>query len=101
MLKSLRVRLLFYQNFAVITIAISMFGGYLILESGIGLFVIPVFFMKVITNGLIGLIFHFFRQNRLYFFHNLGVTAFDLYVSAFFIDLLLWFGVTIIPLLLI
>lgn len=101
MLKSLRIRLLFYQNFALATIVVSIFGCYLILESGNELFIIPVFFMKIITNGLIGLIFHFFKQNQLYFFQNLGVPTLDLYSSAFCIDLVLWLGVTIIPLLLV
>jgi hypothetical protein len=101
MLKLIRVRLLFYQNFALATIVISIFGCYLILESGNGLFIIPVFLMKVITNGLIGLIFHFFKQNQLYFFQNLGVSVIDLYASAFCVDLGLWLIVTLIPVLLV
>lgn len=96
MLKSLRVRLLFYQNFALATIVVSIFGCYLILESGTGLFVIPVFFMKIITNGLIGLIFHFFKQNQLYFFQNLGVTTIQLYSTAFGFDMVLWLCVTLL-----
>lgn len=99
MLKSLRIRLLFYQNFALATIVVSFFGCYLILESGNALFVVPVLCMKIITNGLIGLIFHFFKQNQLYFFQNMGVSTLDLYSSAFCFDLILWLGLTIITIL--
>ncbi len=98
MLKALRVRLLFYQNVVLATTFINFFGCYLLLESGTVLFIIPVFSMKVITNILIGAIFHFFKQNQLYFFQNLGVSTFDLYSSAFGIDMTLWFGVTLLTL---
>ena len=95
-LKSLRIRVLFYQNFAMATVAISLFGCYLILQSGTHLFVIPVFCMKVVTNVLIGCIFHFFRRNQLYFFHNLGISTLHLYFSAMVIDLTAWLAVTLV-----
>ena len=94
--KSLRIRLLFYQNFAMATIVVSLFGCYLIVASNTGVFVVPVLFMKIITNGLIGLIFHFVKQNQLFFFQNLGVSAMQLYTAAFSIDMVLWLSITLL-----
>lgn len=96
MQKALRIRLLFYNNFSLATNAISIFGGYLILQFGTMAFVMPVLCMKLVTNGLIGLMFHFFKQNQLYFFQNLGVSVTQLYLFSFLMDMILWLGFTII-----
>lgn len=99
MKKAFRIRLMFYNNFSLATIVISLFGCYLIVESGNIAFILPVLFMKVITNALVGAIFYFFKQNQLYFFQNLGVSATQLYSFAFVIDMVLWLGVTLITIL--
>lgn len=100
MLKSLRISFLFYQNFVWVTFPISIFGCYLVWESGMVTFAMPIFFIKIITNGLIGVMFHFFKQNQLYFFQNLGVSAVQLYSSAMFIDMILWLSMLVISLIL-
>ncbi len=90
MIKSLQLHLLFYRNFAVATVCISFFGCFLILEAGTILFAIPIAMMKVITNGLIGVMVHFLKRNQLYFFHNLGISTVPLYVVSFAIDMSVW-----------
>ncbi len=54
---------------------------------------IPVIWMKVGTNSLIGIWFHFFRGRQLYFYYNLGFSSLVLYCSVFLIDFLFCIGV--------
>ncbi len=96
MQKSLGIRLLFYQNFVWITFFISIFGCYLVWRSGTATFILPVFYIKMITNGLIGVMVHFFKHNQLYFFQNLGISTIQLYTSALFIDMVLWLSATLL-----
>lgn len=98
MMRVLKIRFLFYQNFVWIAFPSSIFGCYLLWESDTVAFVSPILFSKIMTNGLIGVMFHFFRQNQFYFFQNLGVSTFQLYSSALFIDFILWLSVLFITL---
>jgi hypothetical protein len=67
-----------------------MFGCYLLLMYGSWQFIVMAFWLKVITNILLGLYIHIFSSEQFYFFHNLGFNKTRLYSSTFVVDMLIW-----------
>jgi len=49
-----------------------------------------VFWMKIITNLLIGFLFGTFRKESLYFYNNLGFSSLKMYLGVFFMDIFIW-----------
>lgn len=46
--------------------------------------------MKVTTDAILCIYFHFFRSGQLYFFYNLGYTVRQLYGYTGLIDFIIW-----------
>jgi hypothetical protein len=82
--------LTFYRNFLIPCSAISAIGFSFQFASGSPYFVTITFWMKVITNVLLGLYVHFFKSETLVFYHNLGLTRQQLYGGAFILDIGIW-----------
>lgn len=87
----MRIVLTFYRNFSWPVLGISLFGCWLIWIYGSWQYIVLVFWMKVITNTLLGLFTHIFSPDQFYFFNNLGYNKIRLYVFTFFLDMVIWF----------
>lgn len=82
----MRVILTFYQNFAVISVFISLLSCYLLLYSGSPYFIIHIFWIKLIsTSGLLAYM-HIFRSAQFNFFYNLGYSPLQLYSMSTLVD---------------
>jgi hypothetical protein len=87
----MRIVLTFYRNFLWFVVGISMFGCYLLFIYGSWQFIVAVFWLKLVTNILLGLYIHIFSPEQLYFFHNLGYNKSRLYSHTFILDMIIWF----------
>jgi hypothetical protein len=80
----------FYKNFALSTGLVTAAGLFLCYQAAslsyAGIFTI----VKMITNGLIGLTFHSFRRQDLFYYNNLGFSTRELYLKIFTLDMLSW-----------
>jgi hypothetical protein len=86
----LSILLHFYRNFVWITSSITLFECILFWGSGRNLFVISLLLTKLVSEVFIAALFMFFQSNRMYFYHNLGLTKLQLFASAFLLDMMLW-----------
>jgi len=97
---TMRAAFAFYRNFIWIANAISIFGCFTILLNGKPTFIIPVFWMKICTNILLGIYVNVFQDEQFYFYYNLGFTRKRLFALAFAIDLSVWICMTLLTLIL-
>jgi hypothetical protein len=81
---------LFYRYFILGCTAITLFQCVLMANAPRAYFGVTLFWTKLLSSILIGLLFHFFRNNYLYFFYNLGYTQRMLYSRALAVDLVIW-----------
>lgn len=81
---------LFYRNFILLTTAITFFQCVLMATATSWYFSITLFWTKLISSMLIGVLFHFFKHDHLYFFYNLGYSLRRLYTLVFSLDMLIW-----------
>ena len=89
----LKILLLFYRNFWVASLLVSCIGGLLIWQSSslsyAGLFSL----LKILSDFVIGIFFHVFGKNQLYFYNNLSWSTLSLYSKTMHLDLAIWFGI--------
>ena len=71
---------------------ISVVGCVLVKQSHSLSYAMLFSIVKGITNGLIGTLFHLFKQDQLYFFNNLGFSTLSIYAQALMLDMMLWVG---------
>lgn len=82
--------LLFYRSFVLLCSAITIFQCVLMANATNGYFGVTLFWTKLVSSLLIGVLFHFFKSSHLYFFYNLGYTRNILYGYALALDLSIW-----------
>ena len=87
---TLTVLFLFFRNFIWITTSITVFECYLLAVSGDVRVVLTLLWTKLAANAVIGLLFLMLQGNRMFFFHNLGYSRFQLFGSALLFDLAIW-----------
>ena len=92
----MRVILTFYKNFLWFVLGISLFGCYLIWVYGSWQFMITVFWIKIVTNILLGLYILIFHPEQFYFFLNLGYSKMKLYTLTFILDMAIWFVLSVL-----
>jgi hypothetical protein len=80
----------FYKPFVFAATFFSLYTCFLFISWGSAYFVLTIFWIKVVSSALIGLVFHFSRSEQLHFYHNLGFSTIRLYTLATMLDLLLW-----------
>lgn len=86
----LNVLFLFFRNFLWITIAITLFECFLLSFYDDAQVVLVLFWTKLASDILIGLMFAFLQPEKMYFYYNLGFSRWHLYGGALCIDLLFW-----------
>jgi hypothetical protein len=83
---------LFYRIFWIPALSISVVGFILVKQSHSVSYGMVFSIAKLITNILLGILFHIFKNDQLYFYHNLGLSAPSLYTQALALDMALWFS---------
>lgn len=84
------VLLTFYRSFAFPALIVTVISCGFRMAAPQPEYIIPLFFTKVMTNGLLGVLFYFFSSDKLYFYFNLGYTTTRLYTMVFLADFLIW-----------
>jgi hypothetical protein len=87
--------LTFYRSFFLFTGSISLFAGYMLWNSKSVTSLLLLFWMKLITNALIGFLFSTFKKEGFYFYNNLGFSAKQMLLGVLLIDVLLWLFISI------
>ena len=95
-MQAFRILFHFYRNFWVATLLISAIGSVLVWQSNSVSYASIFSIVKVVTNVLIGFLFHHFKGSQLYFFYNLGFTTFDLHFRVMLMDMAVWFALVIL-----
>lgn len=80
----------FYRNFIPAVIIIDWTGVVLTRASQSISYGLIFTMVKILTNLLIGLLFHMFRRDSLYYYNNLGYSTISIYCSVMGFDLGLW-----------
>jgi len=91
----MRVIFTFYRNFIYPATAVTAFSCYLIISEGSAFISVYMWWMKIITSAFLGLFFHLFQSQQLYFFNNLGYSARRLYALTAILDFSIWLILTI------
>src|SRR5690349_4106989 len=81
----------FYRRFILVTGSISLLFCFSFWSLKGLYYVFILFWMKVITNLLIGLLFIVFSRDSTIFYNNLGYSSLKMYWGVMFLDLLIWF----------
>jgi hypothetical protein len=92
----MRVVLTFYKNFLWFTVGISLIGCYLIWLYGGWQFSVAVFWLKVVTNTLLGLYVNIFDPEQFFFYNNLGFSRLKLFVLTSVLDMMLWLCLSVV-----
>jgi len=82
--------LTFYRTFYVVTASVSATSFLFLQQSNVLASIIILFWMKIITNLLIGFLFGTFKSESLYFYNNLGYSSLKMYLGVFFLDIFIW-----------
>jgi hypothetical protein len=86
----MHVVLTFYRNFRFVASAITLFGCYLVVASESWLFVMPMFWTKIFTNVILGLLVNYFSADQFCFYANLGYNRIRLFALKFILDMVIW-----------
>jgi hypothetical protein len=92
--------LTFYRSCFLFTGSVSVVAGYILWNSRTLTSLLILFWMKLITNALIGFLYTSFNKEGFYFYNNLGLSAKQMLLGVLLIDMLLWIFISI-PILLI
>ncbi len=90
--------LTFYRTFFLFTGGISVVSGIILLDTKTISSLLVLFWMKLITNALTGILYVTFNKEGFYFYNNLGFSAKQMLIGVMLIDLLIWLltGITIL-----
>lgn len=87
---TMRVCLTFYRTVAFPLIFISMVCSFQVWSAQTAYFILPVFWVKIITSLIVGTYIALFRSEQFIFFNNLGYSRTRVLVFSFFFDFLIW-----------
>ncbi|RDB07650.1 hypothetical protein [Runella aurantiaca] len=86
---------LFYRQFWFFTNVVS-WGGWLVAQVPLGddlwLLFGPLFWLKLASFGVVWYFMHIFSRQKYLFYQNMGHSIPRLFVGAFCLDMLLFFG---------
>ena len=87
-----RILILFYlyRNFIPAVISIDLIGSVLIRISQSISYASLFTLVKILVNLIIGFMFHTFRKDLLYYYHNLGYSTISIYSWIMILDLAIW-----------
>jgi len=86
----MRVCLTFYRTVAIPLIAISVVCCFQVWQAQSVYFIIPVFWVKILTSLVIGTYLVIFRSEQFVFYNNLGYSRTRLFAYTFVVDFLIW-----------
>ena len=86
----MRVCLIFYRTVALPLVTISLVSAYQVWQAHSVYFIIPVFWVKILTTVIIGVFITVFRSEQFIFFYNLGYSRVKLYGFSFLFDFMIW-----------
>ena len=86
----MHVCLTFYRTVAFPLIAISMVCCHQVWQAQMVYFIIPVFWVKILTSLILGAYIALFRSGQFIFYNNLGYTNVRLFTCTFLIDFVIW-----------
>jgi hypothetical protein len=92
--------LTFYRTFFLFTGIISIISSYILWNTNNIASLLILFWMKLVSNALIGFLFSNFNKDSFYFYNNLGYSAKQMLLGVLLIDMVLWLLISI-PILLI
>ncbi len=86
---------LFYRQFWIFSHAVA-WGGWLVayapLDESLWMMFAPLFWLKLVSFGIIWYFMHTFSRSTYLFYQNLGYAVSHLFAAAFLLDMLLFFG---------
>src|SRR5689334_5304197 len=85
-----RILFAFYRNFVVVTGSISVIFCFIYWSTASLSFAFTLFWTKLITNFLIGLLFIVFNRDATLFYNNLGYSSSKMYTGMMLLDLMIW-----------
>jgi len=94
-MKTLRLTLTFYKSFLFVSLLITLSCMSVIATNGMQAFV-AVFWFKIITLGLIVFFINNYKRNEFYYYKNLGLSKFRLWLSILLFDFILFIMLLII-----
>lgn len=86
----MRVCLAFYKTLALPLIGISLTCGLQVWQAHSVYFILPVFWVKILTSIVIGAYIGLFRSGQFVFYNNLGYSRAYLFIFSFVFDFLIW-----------
>ena len=86
----LKVLLHFFRNFVWLSLSITLFQCLVLWGTGKNEFILILLLTKLTSNVLIATMFLFLQADKLYFYHNLGLTRLELFGSALLFDMIFW-----------
>lgn len=90
----MNVILTFYRNFIWPASLITLISCNIIFY-GSSKDIVYLLWMKLISNICLGAYFELFEAQQFYFFNNLGYSKIILYISAAFVDFIVWILLTV------
>lgn len=88
--RAMRVCLTFYRTVALPLITISLICAHQVWQAQNVYFIVPVFWLKIITSMIIGIFIILFRADQFIFFYNLGYSRVRLFTVSFLFDFMIW-----------
>jgi len=82
----MKVTFLSFRLIAIPAMAITIFCAALLWMNGSALFLVSLFWTKVITTFLLVGFVYLFRSSGFYFFHNLGLSVRSIILAMILID---------------
>lgn len=86
----MRVCLTFYRTVMIPLTGISVICACQVWQAQSVYFVLPVFWLKIITTVIMGTYIAIFRSEQFIFFNNLGYSRTRIFLYCFMLDFLLW-----------
>jgi len=94
-MRTLRLILSFYRSFAFASITLTFACISIVYTNGIGAFTV-VFWFKMATLGLIFYFINNYKKHELYYYKNLGVSRWMLWIPTLTFDFILFIVLTIL-----
>lgn len=86
----MRVCLTFYRTVMISLMGLSVICAYQVWQPQSVYFILPVFWVKIITTVIMGTYIAIFRSEQFIFFNNLGYSRGRIFLYCFMLDFSLW-----------
>lgn len=80
----------FYRLLVFPATFFTLFTCFLLVKWGSIYYTLTLFWIKIASTALLGVVNHLSHSEHLYFYHNLGFSTVRLYALAAALDMLIW-----------